>query len=193
MEKRSRLYFSFSGHGDAQLKIDDELLHQEKGQLGKIESERHRLSSGLRKFELIYNSPESGPAEFRLYWRGRDFSKETVPANVFRITPRVLQGDQLRQGRTLFANSGCIHCHKEDSSMPSSTMPELIQKAPSFKGIGSRLNKAWMASWIENPKAHRHTARMPLLLHNEAPEAATHIAEWLSNQKGEPLDPQANG
>lgn len=184
LEKRSRLYFSFSGNGDAQLKIDDDLLHQETAQLGKTESANHRLSSGLRKFELTYKSPKSGPAQFRLYWRGRDFARETVPAKVFRSTFKHLEGDKLRAGRTLFADSGCIHCHKEEAIKPTSAMPELLHKAPNFHGIGSRLNKEWMVSWIENPKAHRATARMPQMLHGEEATVARDIAQWLSDQKG---------
>ncbi len=182
LEKRSRLYFSFSGNGAAELKIDGETLHKENGKLGLIESERHRLSSGLRKLELKYKAPSSGPTGFRLYWRGRDFARETIPAKVFLRDAGVLLGDCLREGRNLFGTSGCVHCHKGKELSLISSMPELLQKGPSFKGIGSRLNKSWMASWIRDPKAHRPTARMPKLFHGEDENSINDIAEWLASQ-----------
>jgi mono/diheme cytochrome c family protein len=40
-------------------------------------------------------------------------------------------------------------------------MPELALDAPALSGVGSRLNEAWIAAWISNPKSLRHNATMP--------------------------------
>lgn len=185
LDSRSRLYFSFSGIGKATLKVDGEtILEVEGDDLSKEESERHRLNSGQHSIELKYKSPHKGAAQFRLNWRGRDFAKETVPAKVFTRQPILLGGDKLRKGRNLVARSGCIQCHKADRLDKNLSMPELGQDAPTFEGIGLRLEKYWMASWIQNPASHRTSPRMPSLVGNHPPAAALHIAEWLSQKKG---------
>ena len=194
LEKRSRLYFSFTGNGKVSLTIDGENILEAAGEnLGVVESERHRLSSGLHPIEIKYQSPKTGVSQLRMNWRGRDFAKETVPAKAFFREAGLTEGDQLRKGRNLFAQSGCIQCHTDEKITKSQAMPELLQDAPSFQGIGSRLNKEWMASWIQNPKSHRRNPRMPNLLQNQDAKASQNVAEWLALQTEEaspaPLPP----
>ena len=76
------------------------------------------------------------------------------------------------RGRALFADSGCIHCHAISNLNLANGMPELAQQAPQFQGIGSRLNKDWIARWVANPKHLRPSARMPSLLGLESAESA---------------------
>ena len=56
---------------------------------------------------------------------------------------------------------------------------ELAYDAPSFDGIGSRRNFAWMRDWIIAPKKMRASARMPQVFHGaEAPEQAKAVAAY---------------
>ena len=187
LESRSRLYFSFSGNGKASLKVSGETILEAEGyDLSTEESERHRLNSGQHPIEIHYQSPEKEAGQFRLNWRGREFARETVPAQVLSRKPGTLEGDILRNGRNLVSRSGCVRCHQAGGLDANKAMPELSQDAPSFAGIGSRLDKAWMASWIRNPAGHRPSPRMPSLLGSLPPAAVQDIAEWLSQQTGEP-------
>jgi len=192
LETRSRLYFSFAGAGKAKLMIDGEdILFVEGEDLSNSESERIRLNSGDHPIVLEYDNPVEMDAAIRLYWRGRDFARETIPAVSFLRPPESAEGDILRKGRTLFAESSCIRCHKAPLS-DFGSMPELALRAPSFVGIGSRLNSNWMAGWVTNPRHLRPSAKMPSLLHLDSVETAIikkdsrpwDIAAWLAKQTG---------
>ncbi|MBT3468021.1 MAG: c-type cytochrome [Opitutae bacterium] len=193
LETRSRLYFSFAGAGKAKLMINgDDILFVAGEDLSRNESERIRLNSGDHPIVLEYDSPLDIDAAFRLYWRGRDFARETIPAAAFLRPAELAEGDILRKGRTLFAESSCIRCHKGSLS-GTNLMPELARRAPSFLEIGSRLNSDWMAGWVSNPKHLRPSAKMPSLLHLDSLETAIankdtrpwDIAAWLAKQTGD--------
>lgn len=194
LESRSRVYFSFGGRGKARLEIGGETVLAAEGEdLSETETERLRLNSGEHLFVLEYESPPKGAAAVRLYWRGRDFTRETLPQSVFRREPGKFLGDALREGRALFAESACIRCHGVPNLSLVDAMPELAQRAPLFVGIGARLNEDWMAHWVANPKHLRPSAKMPSMLGLESPAAAIaakdsrpwDIAAFLSNQSGD--------
>lgn len=202
LESRSRLYFSFAGRGKAKLFINDELvLSCEGDDLAGQESGRLRLDSGNLPIQVQYDSPRSGESMLQLYWRGRDFAREIIPSGAFRRKPGSLGGDLLREGRTLFAGSSCIHCHEDAAAIGLGSMPELAQAAPLFAGIGSRLNTGWMAEWVANPRHIRSSARMPSLLGLKSAEDALaqkdtrpwDIAAWLSTMTLEPPKPLIDG
>ena len=198
LETRSRLYFSFAGEGKAKLMINGEdILFVEGEDLSNSESERIRLNSGDHPIVLEYDSPVEMDAAIRLYWRGRDFARETIPASSFLRPPKSTEGDILRKGRTLFAESSCIRCHKDPQLAGPGLMPELARRAPSFVDIGSRLNADWMAGWVANPRHLRPSAKMPSLLHLDSVETAIikkdsrpwDIAAWLAKQTGDTPKP----
>ena len=98
LETRSRLYFSFAGVGKAKLIIDgNDILFVEGEDLSRSESERIRLNSGDHPMVLEYDSPAEMDAVIRLYWRGRDFARETIPAVSFLRPPESAEGDILRK------------------------------------------------------------------------------------------------
>ena len=201
LESRSRIYFSLSGSGKALLSIgEEEVLSVEGEDFSTTESERLRLNSGDHKLVLEYDSPSDGVGSIRLYWRGRDFARETIPTTAFRRDAGSPEGDVLREGRALFADSGCIHCHAISNLNLANGMPELAQQAPQFQGIGSRLNKDWIARWVANPKHLRPSARMPSLLGLESAESALttkdsrpwDIAAFLAEQTNDTPKPLAD-
>lgn len=186
LEARSRLYFSFTGKGEASLEIDgEEVLSAALDAQTFSESERLRLNSGPHQIKVTYLSLPDGEARFRFYWRGRDFARETIPGHAFSKNPGTPIGDELRAGRSLVARYSCTRCHKDSSTSAQRPMPELLKDTPSFSGIGSRLEKAWIAAWVQDPKAHRANANMPMLHAASTPTAASDIAEWLALDTGE--------
>ncbi len=174
IEKRSRVYFSFEGNGSAELFIDGESALKEDSAFGSTESKRLRLNSGLVPVKVIYTSPENGAGHFRLMWRGRDFGKEPLPASLLKHekVAKLSQATLVRRGRTLFAQLKCAQCHDSEKGMP-----EVSEMAPTLAGIGSRLDEAWMAEWVKDPKSLRAHARMPKVLSND--DDAKHIAAYL--------------
>ena len=79
LDARSRLIFILEGTGQATLTVDGETLCEKIG----TPSERKRLSSGKHDIEVKYKSPDQGSAQLRLFWEGRDFDREPVPASAF--------------------------------------------------------------------------------------------------------------
>ncbi|MFC4992667.1 c-type cytochrome [Rubritalea tangerina] len=178
LEKRSRVYFSFEGTGAAELFIDGESVLKEAGEMGEGETERLRLNSGQVPIKVVYTSPEDGAGGFRLMWRGREFSKEPVPASVLvhEKSEPLEKAMLVRRGRALFAELKCSQCHEGGKGMP-----EAGEMAPSLAGVGSRLDAGWMEAWLKDPKSMRAHARMPQVLKNE--EDAQHVAAYLEGLK----------
>ena len=170
LDARSRLIFNLEGTGQATLTVDGEILCRKIG----TPSERKRLSSGKHDIEVKYRSPDKGTAQLRLFWEGRDFDREPVPASVFshETTSTVLkQKGQLRSGHRLIKSHGCLNCHAQGYH----------PVAPSLEDIGKRLKTAWLANWILDPSEYRPGSHMPRLFSGEdAAQKAADIAHFLA-------------
>ena len=191
LDKRERINFSFEGFGKASLHLDGEkILEAEGDDLSIVESERLRLNGGEHPFELRYSSADSGLARFRLFWKGRDFARESIaPKSLAHFSTGkpaqfLKKSSLLRQGRFLFASHGCVRCHLPDEPFNKKTaMPEALAMGPSLVGVGSRLSKGWMEKWILDPQSMRHNARMPKMVNSRT--EASHLVAFLSSLKNE--------
>ena len=176
LEKRSRLIFHLDGTGRARLLIDGEVM---VGAIGTM-SESERLRSGEHEFVVEYTPPPEGVAALRLFWEGRDFAREPVPATIFTHDPEdaaLEKQRSFRRGRSLVAEKRCGSCHDPGAEV---VMPELLLKAPSLDGIGNRLRQDWLTRWISNPKASRSSAHMPAVFRGEdAEKQAADVAAYL--------------
>ena len=154
LDARSRLIFTLEGTGEANLTIGGDTL------CDKIStpSEEKRLSSGSHPIKIEFTGPTDADSQLRLFWEGRDFIKEPIPATAFThdpdSSPLLAKQSQLRQGHQLIEDHHCAACHGG----------EIPEATPSLKDIGSRIDTYWIARWIADPKAHRPSARMPKLL-----------------------------
>jgi cytochrome c peroxidase len=139
-----------------------------------------RLAKGANSFKAQFTSPQQGPARVRLFWIPRGKLSSPIPPGAFTHSPSdaLVRAEQLRHGRELLTEHRCFKCHLTESK----GLPELSMDAPSFSGIGSRLNYSWMAQWIENPAANRASARMPRIFHGpQARDEAEKTAAFLSS------------
>lgn len=147
------------------------------------------LVKGYNAIQLRTNIAADRASSFRIEWSGADFVKEPLPADSLFTRgddAALVTGRQQRAGRELFATRSCLKCHAlDDPLLPSADgMPELAFTAPSLKGVGSRLNEAWLRAWILNPKAMRPSATMPHVLKGDAAaqaQAAADIAAYLAS------------
>jgi hypothetical protein len=73
---------------------------------------------------------------------------------------------RLRQGRELVGTLRCVRCHSPGDLAADGAMPELSQDAPRLDDAGARLNAAWIARWVSDPKSVRPDATMPRLFHS---------------------------
>ena len=193
LELNDELTFETEGTGTAMLKLNGEtVLDARAGKLAGVRSQPTSLRSGLNHFELEYQSPAAGDAEFRLLWSSKRLPSEPIPATAFvhdADHPQLRERLLARAGRQLFADHQCAKCHQPPSPWPATAMPELAADAPSFDGLGSRLNERWIKPWLLNPKTIRPDALMPRML--TGPQAATDaadIAAYLAGLRAPPSD-----
>jgi cytochrome c2 len=180
--------FELQGRGAVRLRLNDKPVFDNPGpQLDGLRSPPVALRSGLNRFELDYESLPSGEGEFRLLWFSKSLSIEPVPPTAFvhdASHPALRERAEVRAGRTLFASHQCAQCHQPESPWSTNAMPELHADAPSFNGIGSRLNEAWMGKWLLDPKSIRPDALMPRMVFGESAEAdARDLAAFLASLK----------
>ncbi len=142
-----------------------------------------------------YESPAKGDAIMRMNWRSAEcgpnvggcFFKESLSPHrlkydnangAFRESVRV------HKGRELFATLRCEACHGGEhigGNLTKDSMPELTMDAPVLAEAGKRLNAAWIAKWLKDPRALRNDSSMPQLLRGATAEKdAEDIAGFLS-------------
>ncbi len=164
---RDTLKFTFAGRGAVKLSINNSVVLENSGDdLSNKTSDDVKLLKGKNAFQLEYTSPPSGNAELRTYWLSKDFSAEPIPPTQFTHNledKALVGGTRLRNGRMLFATLRCNKCHT-GPELKDAVMPELESDAPNLTEVGARLNPAWIAAWIKNPKSQRPTATMPRVI-----------------------------
>ncbi|MDB5298337.1 MAG: Trehalose utilization, partial [Phycisphaerales bacterium] len=148
-----------------------------------------RLNKGKNAVRVRYEPPADGGATFRLLWtaKGETFAEPIPPTALVHdaAAPAVAAGERLRAGRQLLADLRCARCHTAPelsdvvplparggaaAAPPAGTaaatsrltvMLELAADAPDLSAAGQRLNRDWLAAWINDPRALRPTAHMP--------------------------------
>jgi mono/diheme cytochrome c family protein len=95
----------------------------------------------------------------------------------------VPQAPILNFGRRLIEESNCIGCHKLDGYQK--------QWVPGLDGIGTKVDRTWLVSWLKNPKGYYSGTRMPnfLLTDEEANTLADFLLSFKSLPGGEALEP----
>jgi len=93
----------------------------------------------------------------------------------------------LRRGRELFENVGCLGCHRVGDDMRGvDGIPAASYRwhGPNLDGTGTKLDPGWVYAWIQNPKGLWHETRMPRLRLTSA-EAADITAYLVSLRNDE--------
>nr|MBP7845625.1 c-type cytochrome [Pseudomonadota bacterium] len=112
-------------------------------------------------------------------------SKEFTPIK----TASSAQGD-IEKGKKLVGSVGCLACHavddfKVDSIKDPSELgykdPRVPLPGPELNQMGSKVDKAWLVSWLINPKHYWEGTIMPNMKLNE--KEATDIAEYLLSKR----------
>ena len=190
VDLRDRYTFRAEVNGSVTLQIGEKVILEGTAENGLTEeSSRARLSKGLNPFRVVYTSPKEGDGYLRLHWSSPDFSYEPITeGSLLHSTESkpLAEASMLRKGRELFAEHRCAKCHTGGDA--GIGMAELAMDAPTFEGIGSRRNAAWMAKWIDNPDGARAIASMPALLYGDtSAKDAADIAAFLGSLKGDAI------
>jgi mono/diheme cytochrome c family protein len=106
----------------------------------------------------VHYTRKPGPARLQLVWEADFFAREPVPPSALAHAaepPDIASTSGIEDGQRLVEELNCIACHHTDSKTLSP------RKAPDLSTAGSRLHPEWIARWLENPRAFRHSAQMP--------------------------------
>ena len=89
----------------------------------------------------------------------------------------------LTLGRKLIEESNCVGCHKLDGYQK--------QWVPELDGIGAKVDRTWLVSWLKDPLGYFPGTRMPnfLLTDEEANTLADFLLSFKSLPRGEALEP----
>jgi len=173
-ELGSEVVFTAEGRGTLKVVVNGAVALESKGDdFRKTTAKAVTLKKGANKLEVTYDSPAKGDAQVRLFWQSDEFRREPLLWNVLFHEGKheaLTQAKTLREGRELLATHRCLKCHTADTEawVKAGGMPELALDAPSLTEVGTRLQRDWMARWIQDPHALRPTATMPRLF----PDAA---------------------
>lgn len=166
--------------------LEWKLVKERSGEPKSIE-----LVKGYNPITIEYSSLESGAATLRLWWSSENFVEEPLPPDALFTrgdTELVQQSNWLRNGRQLFAERGCIHCHalpEEERKGSGPSMPELSRTAPNLIQSQERFEPDYLAAWILNPQSLRSHATMPQVLKGTAEEReqqAVDLAAFLAGE-----------
>jgi mono/diheme cytochrome c family protein len=180
-----RADFTFHGEFTGHLKVtvgETVALDAEGTGDQPVQGKTVRLNKGTNQLLAEYTAPENGEAFVRLFWSNSETPYNPLPLTELRPADSAeLQASQLRhQGRDLWAEARCAKCH-----ITPGGMAELTMDAPSFNGLGTRRNPAWLAQWIEQPAVLRPSSLMPKLFHGtEAKGDSAAVAAFLASLQG---------
>lgn len=126
---------------------------------GKVVSELAlKLTAGSIPIAVRYRRLP-GEAQLQLLWKGPGFEWEPLPNQLLSHEESLSENEILvNEGRRLASESGCINCHASGSTSIAR------RAAPDLNGIGSRRNQAWLFAWMDDPRAVRGDAAMPVML-----------------------------
>ncbi len=186
--RRLRLVFSFEGEGTAILKVAGKDVLIRKGILTGEGSKSTRLNPGEHDIELIYGSKPDGTASFRLFWEENSFPRQTIPASAFKaeITTATTLAEQQRKGREIFAQQGCVKCHRSADELGTAPMPEMMEISPILFGTGDRSTEEWLRRWIAAPHSLKPSTHMPALVNpttEEGRQQSSDLATYLISLK----------
>lgn len=194
VDLRDNYTFKAELNGAIKLEVNTNVVLEATLANGTTEpSKRVRLNKGPNSIKVTFTAPDSGDAYLRLLWAAPELGYEPVSLSMLSHeadNAALTKGMQLRHGRELFIENRCVKCHTGPNA---NALPDLALDAPDFKGIGSRRNSAWLAHWVENPKATRAVAQMPKMVHGPTAKAdAEAIAAYLGSLKADTAATEAD-
>lgn len=138
-----------------------------------------QINQGANQISAEFTSAAQGDSFVRFFWQSKDFPLEPVPPMAFAHTPTPAgqAGQQLRDGRLLFAQLNCAACHADAAKIPAKGqgMPELGQLAPLLSGFSTKYNPDFLTEWIADPHSIRPGTHMPKVF--TGPDAAQKAAD----------------
>lgn len=191
---KSEYTFIAQAIGQTKVTINgEEAINIPAGATAQTAEKTVQLKKGANAVVVEYSTDGQQDAQLRFDWAGKDFTREAIPNTVWshKVDAEVKTGQELREGRMLFATRYCASCHDAGSLVPKdgTGMTELLSSAPDLMDAGARFHQEWMAAWIQDPRGARPGATMPHLPLSK--EQAGDVAAYLASL-GKPVETKLN-
>ena len=180
---RSEYTFSVEVRGQVKVSVNGQQILDAAGAAAAQYADKTvQLQKGANHFTVDYATDGEEDAQLQLHWASKEFPREPVPPMAWThfFTPDELVGVKKREGRMLFNELHCAACHDGGAliSKDGNGMMETMMTAPDLADAGARFRPGWIAAWVENPRAIRPDATMPML--HATKEQAADIAAFLA-------------
>ncbi|WP_437186439.1 ThuA domain-containing protein [Planctomicrobium sp. SH668] len=187
VSSKDEYFFSMEGTGASELTINGTKLLSVSDLNSSSREASISLAKGYHRFEIDFQSQDSGAGQLHLYWKSALFAREPIPPTVLFHDARseeLIAAQQFTLGRKLSVTFHCFRCHdSEFNGMSEFAMPELASDTPNLVEIRDRVEPDWIFNWLMNPAATRNHGTMPQLFHPESADdrqAAADITAWLT-------------
>ncbi|MBX7166308.1 MAG: hypothetical protein K1X74_08150 [Pirellulales bacterium] len=152
-------------HGTLSVRVDGQLVLQSKSdEPAETVSEPFAMPLGWHAVEIDF-APAAPDAQLRLSWESDFFAREPIPASSWGVPaahqeqPATGDLDPFDAGQLMFEEHNCIRCHGPEGHAEQPGRP--MRPAPRLELHAPRLNRAWVAAWLDDPQAYRAEATMP--------------------------------
>lgn len=135
--------FSAQFQGRVTLRIADKILFDGDAKNGWLRSPPLELEFGYYPLRVDYR-PTDGPGRFALFWQGKQFERERVPAWALVRDPSTKDYDLGQRGEMLARAGRCSACHA--LPIASATL-----RAPSLRAIRNAISPSWLVEFLTDP------------------------------------------
>jgi mono/diheme cytochrome c family protein len=160
--------------GEVTVSIDGTVVLKGKGESdtaqvrGEVPLER---KPGTYRITIDYRSLRGVPARLQVWWQGKTFTREPLPAfrlkHLVKELPEAAREEvRIIRGREAVAQLGCARCHS--SAFPGVDDPP---PGPTLADVGSRVSRPWLLQWLEKPGG-----KMPALF---TPDRKGFVERWI--------------
>ncbi len=180
---RSEYTFSIEVRGQVKVAVNGQQILDAAGAAAAQYADKTvQLQKGANHFIIEYTTDGQDDAQLQLHWASKEFPREPVPPMAWTHIPQPAEfaDAKKREGRMLFTKLHCTACHDGGALVPKdgNGMMETMMTAPDLADAGARFRPEWIAAWVENPRAMRPDATMPML--HATKEQAADIATFLA-------------
>src|SRR5262249_13523751 len=147
--------YRFSAHltGRVKLCLGDRTLFDGEAKHDWLISPPVELEFGYQSLNIEFTKT-SDAACLSLFWEGKQFERERVPAWVLMREPSSKAYELAQRGEALVRAHRCAACH----ALP---INDALLRAPSLRFLRGAISPEWLTDYLQHPESGKHGVRMP--------------------------------
>jgi mono/diheme cytochrome c family protein len=184
VNRDDRYRFSARLTGRIKMRLGDRPLLDGEARDGLLVSPPVELEFGYQSLSIEFKKT-SDAARFSLFWEGKQFERERVPAWVLMREPSSKAYELAQRGEALVRAHRCAACH-------ALSMTGSPPRAPSLRFLKGAISPEWLLDYLQHPESGKHGVRMPDF-GLSAEEASAVAAHLIANSEAVDLAKPAQG